>query len=44
MQNQIFISGPVTGSTLSTAKLESTGVKIRHVSEAIEDAIKNWKV
>lgn len=38
-----IIPGPVTGSTLSTAKLEATGVKIRHVRDAIEDSIRNWK-
>lgn len=37
-----FVPGPVTGSTLSTAKLEATGVKIRHVREALEDSLKNW--
>jgi dTDP-4-dehydrorhamnose reductase len=38
-----FIPGPCTGSTLSTAKLEATGVKIRDVREAVEDSLENWK-
>jgi dTDP-4-dehydrorhamnose reductase len=38
-----FIKGPAPGSRLSVAKLLSTGVKIRPVQEALEDAIKNWK-
>jgi UDP-glucose 4,6-dehydratase len=38
-----FIPGPCTGSTLSTAKLEATGVKIRDVHDAVRDSLENWK-
>jgi dTDP-4-dehydrorhamnose reductase len=36
------INGPVSGSILSTAKLEATGCGMRPVSEAIAEALKNW--
>ena len=38
-----FIPGPCRGCVLSVDKLLSTGVKIRSVSNAINDAIANWK-
>lgn len=41
--NPSFISNDTTGCTLSTAKLLSTGVRIRPVNEALEDALNNWK-
>lgn len=38
-----FVPGPCTGSTLSTAKLEAAGVKIRHVHDAVEESLRTWK-
>ena len=38
-----FIPGPCKGTTLSVQKLLATGVKIRNVEEAVNDAIDNWK-
>lgn len=38
-----FIPGPVAGCTLSIDKLKSTGVKMRHVNDAIEESIMNWR-
>lgn len=38
-----MVPGPVTGSTLSTAKLEAAGVKVRDVREAVSESIQNWK-
>src|SRR5208282_4435415 len=38
-----FEKGVGSGCRLSIAKLLSTGVKIRPVHEAVEDAIKNWR-
>jgi dTDP-4-dehydrorhamnose reductase len=35
-------TGPVSGSVLSTAKLESTGCGMRPVSEAVAEALENW--
>lgn len=39
---EVLAKGPVTGSTLSTAKLEAAGVAVRDVREALEDSLKNW--
>jgi dTDP-4-dehydrorhamnose reductase len=39
----IFTPGPVAGCTLSIDKLKSTGVKMRHVNDAIAESIRNWK-
>jgi len=43
MKQPAFVPGPCTGSTLSTAKLLATGVKIRNVHEAVKNALENWK-
>lgn len=37
------IKGEACGCKLSTAKLSAAGVKMRHVSEAVADAVNNWK-
>jgi 3,5-epimerase/4-reductase len=38
-----FESGPVSGSILSTAKLEATGCGMRSVVDAVAEALKNWR-
>lgn len=38
-----YATGPITGSRLSCAKLESTGVRMRPAREAVLDAVRNWK-
>jgi dTDP-4-dehydrorhamnose reductase len=38
-----FVPGPCKGTTLSVDRLLSTGVNIRPVEEAVDDAIKNWR-
>jgi dTDP-4-dehydrorhamnose reductase len=41
-QPKTFIPGPCKGTTLSVKKLLATGIKIRNVEEAVNDAIDNW--
>lgn len=39
-----FGPGPVTGSRLSTAKLEAMGCGMRNVEDAIEESLRTWVV
>jgi len=38
-----FVEGPCRGGTLSTAKLEATGVKMRNVEEAVRASLMGWR-
>jgi dTDP-4-dehydrorhamnose reductase len=38
-----MFAGPVSGSILSTAKLEATGCGMRSVVDAVAEALKNWR-
>jgi dTDP-4-dehydrorhamnose reductase len=38
-----FVPGPNGGSKLSVKKLLNTGVKIRHVNEAVAESLAKWK-
>ena len=37
-----YVDGPVTGSRLSTAKLEATGCGMRDVWDAVEESLRTW--
>jgi 3,5-epimerase/4-reductase len=43
MLSRDIIKGPVSGSILSTAKLEATGCAMRPVVDAVAEALKNWR-
>jgi hypothetical protein len=43
MLSRDIIKGPVSGSILSTAKLEATGCGMRPVVDAVAEALKNWR-
>lgn len=42
LHSPAFVRHETTGSLLSTKKLTDTGVKIRPVEEAVEEALENW--
>jgi 3,5-epimerase/4-reductase len=43
MLSRDIIKGPVSGSILSTAKLEATGCGMRPVVDAVAEALKKWR-
>jgi 3,5-epimerase/4-reductase len=43
MRAPMIVNGPVTGSILSTAKLEATGCGMRPVREAVSEALGQWR-